>query len=366
MKKIILLLLLMVSSPAFSTIYVYKGNIADKQMTLYLKPISQAFWVYDDDPKQIQHKLNYGCELNNSCSQLTHQTNLELYDAHDLYIDPDNQQIKAKKQSHYFIFNDIHLTQNQETTLLDQTLEGYWFNGSNNQHYPVKLSQQLVIDKDSNTQFTNVELLQLASTDHHYFTAVFSKQKMDKIKLVGINVYAKNNHQLLQKIKNLNYSDNGFMSIDLQDINFDGILDLAIKKYRSRQGDNLDYYINDKGAFTPTHLWGSNIEFNPKDKSAIGSKDCYDLDDKQQRVQTKIESVYQYKNYQYIFVKNRCQIINIDNKTQRNCLDAEYNACLLNRNNINRENPNVIGEDNILYKNMAWDKGKLIDGVIDD
>ncbi|WP_141673041.1 hypothetical protein [Gilliamella sp. App6-5] len=361
MKTILFALLVILSFPVLSFTYVYKGHMEDKEITLYLSTI-KAFWVDKDDHKQIQHVLSYDCVLMDSCDEVIQQTSLKLYDDKDIYFDNNDNRPKMKNSISYFKFN--HSGQ----TLFNQTLIGYWFDGKKNQQYPVKLQKQFEISDEADDEFDRLELLQADSSDKFYFTAVLSKKKKEKIKLVGVNVYEKSNHQLIQKIQNLHYSYNQFNSIYLEDINFDGNLDLAIKKYASsaRIGENYDYYINNKGKFVATNLWGSDIDFNPKDKSATGKKNCYDYNEKQQRVLTTIQSIYHYQKYKYINIKNSCQFKNIDTQKHRKCNEDEYNACLLNRNNINRENPHMIGEDNILYKNMVWYKGKFIDGIVDD
>lgn len=370
MKNILLALLLILSFPVFSTIYrttysatyAYKGYIENKEVTLYLSPYLKAFWVYKDDHKQIQHALSYECHLMNSCDEVSQQNSLKLYDDKDIYLDENDNHPKIKDSISYFNFNHNGQTQ------FNQKLVGYWFDGKKNQQYPIKLQKELEIIDEADAEFNRLELLQTNSSDKFYFTAVLSKKKKEKIKLVGVNVYDKSNHQLMQKIQNLHYSYNQFDSIYLEDINFDGNLDLAIKKYASsaRIGANYDYYINDKGKFVATNLWGSDIDFNPKDKSATGKKNCYNYNEKQQRILTTIQSNYHYQKYKYINIKNSCQFKNIDTQEHRKCNEEEYNACLLNRNNIDRENPHVIGEDNILYKNMVWYKDKFIDGVVDD
>jgi hypothetical protein len=368
-KNIPLVLLLILSSPVLGSTYVYKGHIANKEITLYSDSnFINAFWVDKDDHKQIQHPLSSDCKFINSCDNVSKQTDLTLYDDTDIYIDNNTNQIKFKDSISYFKFNHIWAEQNKAPKIFGQNLMGYWFDGKKNQQYTVTLQKQFEISNKKEDEFNHLELLQSDSSDKAYFTAVLSKKKQEKIRLVGINVYAKNNHQLLQKIRNLNYSYNYFNSIELKDINFDGQLDLAIKKYpsQSRLGDNEDYYINVNGKFVATNLWGSNIYFNSKDSTATGQKDCYDYNEKQQKILTTIQSIYHYKKHQYIHIKNSCLLKNIDTNQDRQCNDNEYNNCLLKRNNIHFDNPHYIDEDNILYKNMVWYKGKIIDGYVYD
>ena len=377
MRNLLLSLLLILSFPALSSIYVYKGYIADNPIRLYLETslnevnkhqVNKGVWVYQNDPELQLNILSAECEYIRSCTEDDHPTSLVLYDNQDIYLDNIAHKIKVKDSSHYFKFINMHIGQADDQKFLPETLNGYWFDGKNHQQYSVVLHKQLVINDQPNTEFNQIELLQLESLDKLYFTAVLSKQKNDKIKLVGINVYNKKNHKLLQQIQNLNYSYNKFNSIIMQDINFDGAPDLAIKKYHSntRLGDNYDYYLNDNGKFKATNLWGSDLYFNNKDKSATGTKRCYDYDENEQKIIIQIDSVYHYRNKHYIHKKNQCQTHHFNTNVSRQCTENEYNACLLKRNNIIFENPHYIGEDNIYHKNMAWDKGKLVDGVIDD
>ncbi|MCX8656738.1 hypothetical protein J3U11_08190 [Gilliamella sp. B2840] len=370
MRNVLLSLLLIISFPAFSSIYAYKGYIADNPIMLYIETylnhINKGFWVYQNDFQQHLNTLSNECEFIRSCPE--NRTRLVLYDEQDIYIDEISKKIKVKDSSHYFKFINLHFEHADTQKFLPETLKGYWFDGKVHQQYSVVLQKQFVINDQSTAELNRIELLQSTSLSKVYFTAVLSKQKNNHIKLVGINVYDKKHHNLLQQIQNLDYSYNGFNSISLEDINFDGKADLAIKKYRSnaRLGDNYDYYLNDNGKFIATNLWGSNINFNKKDKSATGTKTCYDYDEKEQKILIQIDSVYHYKNKHYIHKSNHCQIHFFNAQISRQCTEMEYNACLLKRNNINTENPHYLGEDNILHKNMVWDKGKLIDGVIDD
>ena len=213
MRNLLLSLLLILSFPALSSIYVYKGYIADNPIRLYLETslnevnkhqVNKGVWVYQNDPEQQLNILSAECEYIRSCTEDDHPNCLVLYDNQDIYLDNIAHKIKVKDSSHYFKFINMHIGQAEDQKFLPETLNGYWFDGKNHQQYSVVLHKQLVINDQPNTEFNQIELLQLESLDKLYFTAVLSKQKNDKIKLVGINVYNKKNKKLQQHIQNLN------------------------------------------------------------------------------------------------------------------------------------------------------------------
>ena len=180
MRNLLISLLLIISFPALSSIYAYKGYIADNPIMLYLESslnevnkyqVNKGFWVYQNDPEQQLNVLSAECEFIRSCAEDDHPTSLVLYDNQDIYLDNILHKIKVKNSSHYFKFINIHIEQADDQKFLPETLTGYWFDGKNNQQYSVVLQKQFVINDQPNTEFNQIELLQLESLDKLYFTA---------------------------------------------------------------------------------------------------------------------------------------------------------------------------------------------------
>ncbi len=362
MKNILFLICLCLSFSGKCAIYAFTDNSSNKDITLYFNSsiTSLHFLIDKRNPDQLWQSL------------VLDQSSFNVDNKSVVFYNTNSSNTNNNQRS-YIKLDNIKFDQTDDYggdyIILNHELTGVWFDEHQQRLKPIKLQRDFFInEEDISSEFNNIELLQYDSLENIYFTAVLRKQKNEKIKLYGINIYEQASNKLLQKIENLNYSYNSIYSIHLQDINFDGVADLAIERYKfnARRGSNYDYYINHHNKFIATHLWGSDIIFNPKDRSAEGSKDCYDFDDQNHRVLTKITAIYDYHNYRYVNKSNSCHYYNFDSKQNRQCTDLEYNNCLLNRNNIYTENPSVIGEDNILYNDKVWYKGKLIPGYIYD
>ena len=165
MRNLLISLLLIISFPALSSIYAYKGYIADNPIMLYLESslnevnknqVNKGFWVYQNDPEQQLNVLSAECEFIRSCTEDDHPTSLVLYDNQDIYLDNILHKIKVKDSSHYFKFINIHIEQADDQKFLPETLTGYWFDGKNNQQYSVVLQKQFVINDQPNTEFNQI------------------------------------------------------------------------------------------------------------------------------------------------------------------------------------------------------------------
>lgn len=326
MKLIQTFLFLIISFFSFANTNVYHGDIAGRKIKLYVddthSPELDVFFLFEDDPLQVPISL------------ILDYNNTVYFDELDNWVLYDKSCYGEKKLCSFMKLSGIELNDDLQT-IKNNNLAGYWFNASTNKKSAVSLQRDININFDEDSEFNNVELLQMQSLENIYFTAVLSKKKNELLNVTGINIYSKKNRFLIQNIDNLNYAYNSFYSVELGDYNFDGILDLAISKgiASSMYNKEYDYYINENNKFIKLPLSGFNFIFDKKNKLATSTKICETQKENGQKIITTISDVYSFHDKKFTHVDNSCKVDNEQLSQNTECSKFDYDKCYNQKSN---------------------------------
>lgn len=321
MKQIQIFLFLIMSFSAFANTSVYQGDIAGRKIMLYiddtLSPELDAFYLFDDDPMQVHIPLI-----------LDYNSDNIYFDELDSWVLYDKSCYGEKEPCSFMKLNNIELNEDLQTLKNDELI-GTWFNAYQNKKYTLNLKRKVNINFEENNEFNDLELLQAASSDRMYFTAILSKKKNELVRVTGINIYSKKDRNLIQKIKNLNYFYNSFYSVELGDYNFDGVLDLAISKrsVSSMPNKEYEYYIYENDTFMKLPLLGFNFVFDKEHKLAKSEKICIEQKKDGGKITTTIFDIYILQDRKFIHTKNFCNIHNEQLSQDLECSQTEYIKC---------------------------------------
>ncbi|OTQ08001.1 hypothetical protein B6D11_14285, partial [Gilliamella apicola] len=165
-----------------------------------------------------------------------------------------------------------------------------------------------------NTEFNNIEFLQMNSTQDFYFKVILSKKKKEDIKITGINVYSKKSGELLQTIKNSKgYIFYTFQAIRIGDFDFDGNKnDFSLNNSESYAVNVPQiYYIYDdsQNKYIEANLEGYSIQFDSENKIATSTKTCGDVVIYSSNVLLKKLYYFNNKEKKYTYIDKYCESI---------------------------------------------------------
>lgn len=185
----------------------------------------------------------------------------------------------------------------------------------------------------NNTEFKNIEFLQMNSTNEFYFKVLISKKKKEGIKTTGINIYSKKDGKLLQTIKNSkDYGFYTFFAIEVGDFDFDGNKNDFLLADSQTHATNVPqtYYIYDKSQnkFIAPNLEGYSIRFDPETRIATSTKTCGDVVNYTYNVILNKMYFFDGNKKQYYYIDQYCMAsIDADNLTLRKCTNKEKQDC---------------------------------------
>jgi hypothetical protein len=270
--KYLLIIILLLPQLAQSIYRVYTGNIGDRKVEIYMYAISDDDFhiicvdnetheiTYLGLPKRIDDNYyfkNYSINLKDNINSL-------------IIKNFDFSENQTKSQNDFLIgslneFGDFKLKKVFEYNVI-------WNNG-NEKNY--KDSKKLV----NNTEFKNIEFLQMNSTKEFYFKVLISKERKGQITITGVNVYSKKNGKLVQTINNIKgYVFFAFNAIQIGDFDFDGNENDFLLADGETHAANVPqtYYIYDglQNKFIDPNLEGYTIRFDSEKKIATSTKTC--------------------------------------------------------------------------------------------
>uniref|UniRef100_UPI00404817C1 FG-GAP repeat protein n=1 Tax=Roseivirga sp. TaxID=1964215 RepID=UPI00404817C1 len=127
-----------------------------------------------------------------------------------------------------------------------------------------------------NNEFKNLELLQLESTEDHYFKLLVSKESGESPRVIGVKILEKRTDRLIQELS-LNCEYSVLNNLSLGDFNFDGIQDFAVFE-ASYTGDNAsNVYILRKPKsenYFISNYHGTSLDFDYKNKIIYERNSC--------------------------------------------------------------------------------------------
>src|SRR5699024_2632627 len=139
----------------------------------------------------------------------------------------------------------------------------------------------------------------------------------------------KKSNILIQQIDGLHYDFNNFYNIEIEDYNFDGVMDFSVYKSNgSLFNKEYVYYINQgkHSQFKKLNLFGYNFSFDDKNKTAVSEKNC--IEDKTTgRIITLIKITYSYINNEYKKSTSSCNVYNENNNSNLKCSTEIWQWC---------------------------------------
>ena len=274
--KYIMMMVFLIPQVTEAIYRVYSGNMGDNKVEFYLFATSDSNFhiIYIDDktkkieymgaPKKIEN--DYHFENYTTIDTVSGKDTLIIknFDFSFNKLNSESNELFGYSQ----IFGDFKLEKKFEYNI-------EWENGDDRNW---KDSKQLF----DNTEFNNIEFLQMNSTQDFYFKVILSKKKKEDIKITGINVYSKKSGELLQTIKNSKgYIFYTFQAIRIGDFDFDGNKnDFSLNNSESYAVNVPQiYYIYDdsQNKYIEANLERYSIQFDPEKKTAISTKTCGDV-----------------------------------------------------------------------------------------
>ena len=144
-------------------------------------------------------------------------------------------------------------------------ISGVWTNTISQKTLDVHLSKDFDF-KDKNS-WNEIEVLQEASNENHYFKLLVTKEKG----VVGVKVFEKGTDQLFQFFE-LNSARLGLDNVLIDDYNFDGINDFSVF-LQSFAGPNTSsaYFLKNPKTkkYFLSNIKGISLEFNPEKETII-------------------------------------------------------------------------------------------------
>lgn len=163
----------------------------------------------------------------------------------------------------------------QDFNRTDEQIKGYWVNADTSKTYEISLKRIFEASVED-TSWSTIEQLQEASNRKHYFKTIVSKvipeysgsHSYTSLSISGVNVYEKGTDKLIQKIDLENSEPScimrGFYSVDVDDYNFDGILDFSIfEGYYVGSNTSSKYFLYDPitKKYFESGFYGTSLEF---------------------------------------------------------------------------------------------------------
>ena len=297
--KYIMMMVFLIPQVTEAIYRVYSGNMGDNKVEFYLFATSDSNFhiIYIDDktkkieymgaPKKIEN--DYHFENYTTIDTVSGKDTLIIknFDFSFNKLNSESNELFGYSQ----IFGDFKLEKKFEYNI-------EWENGDDRNW---KDSKQLF----DNTEFNNIEFLQMNSTQDFYFKVILSKKKKEDIKITGINVYSKKSGELLQTIKNSKgYIFYTFQAIRIGDFDFDGNEnDFSLNNSESYAVNVPQiYYIYDdsQNKYIEANLERYSIQFDPEKKTAISTKTCGDV---------FVDPMFIKLYKQYLFNKNKKNMI---------------------------------------------------------
>jgi len=134
------------------------------------------------------------------------------------------------------VFNFIEWNPN------DEKLVGEWINLNNRDKLNVVLNKKFMFNTFDKTEFDTLELMQEKSTKDDYFTLLIQKSTGDIASFYGVRIYDKKTKKLNQQIElKESYDKIQFSIVEVNDYNYDGIDDFAVKFYDYKGNDPWGY-----------------------------------------------------------------------------------------------------------------------------
>ncbi len=156
--------------------------------------------------------------------------------------------------------------------------EGTWKNLRNNKELKITLTKKFANDYNESREWKNVELLQANSFKNIYFKLLINKTKEDFTpKVTGLKLYEKKTDRLVQQFNDLDCQLMGLESLEINDYNFDGLLDFSIfeQSYAGANTSRVYFLFNPEiGNYDKSSFTGTSLEFNPKTKRIIENNQC--------------------------------------------------------------------------------------------
>lgn len=247
---------------------------------VYSDGMVNAFYVYTkfDDPIKIDGTLENGL--------------LTLIEKDSL-----------DKSNAMLVFSDFK----QENT----NINGIWRDNKSKKELKITLTKTIDIDNEDSNQLTNKEILQPVSLKDQYFKLEISKSQEDfSARVTGIKVFEKKTDKLLQEISNLECQIWGLDNVNIDDYNFDGLIDFSIFK-QSYAGPNTTrlYFLFDSktGKYFKSSFEGVSLEFDQTKKRIYEYNQCC-------AGHSIMKAEYKVENNKMILVKKIC--LEYDEKTE--------------------------------------------------
>ena len=243
----VILLLVSVTAKGQSS---YSGYLGKFPITLvmyhYSDGVSLAYYAYDsyDNPITINGNFNKG--------------KLALFE-------------KDNNGNHFatLIFENYEKGKRKIT--------GKWIKSDNSKTYDIVLKKEFDVGYGDSLEWANRELLELESTNDHYFKTVITKEKDDfYARISGIKIYQKQTDKLIQTIE-LDCQLLGINNVSVGDYNFDGVVDFSVFEahYAGPNTSSLYFLYNPKTKkYFDSKFSGVSLEFDSKTKTIFERSQC--------------------------------------------------------------------------------------------
>lgn len=247
MKLIFSIYLMLFSVALFSQTRVYSGSINNKPITLttycFSDNYSSALYIQG----MLESPIKFEGHLSKKSLMLIEQEHLIKDTLKFINYDPNDSLIIVKWSS--------KLEKKELTLALNKTSDFEYY--------------------DDN-EFKNLELLQLESTEDHYFKLLVSKKSGESPRVKGIKILEKRTDRLIQELS-LNCDYSVLNNLNLGDFNFDGIQDFAVFE-ASYTGDNAsNIYIlrnPESDNYFISNYHGTSLDFDYQNKIISERNSC--------------------------------------------------------------------------------------------
>lgn len=326
MTRYLLLIVLLLPQVTQAIYRIYTGNIGDRKVEFYINGFSdKSVYIYyiSNDDYTIE-SLGLPQKVDNE--YIFKNYTYDAFDNKDTLIikNFDFSENQANSKDNFLIgssnkFGDFKLEKKFEYNVV-------WNNGYKENH---KDSRQLF----NNTEFRNIEFLQMNSTNEFYFKVLISKKKKEDIKITGINIYSKKNGKLVQSIKTTkSYLFYTFSAIEIGDFDFDGNQNDFLLANSETHAANVPqtYYIYDKSQnkFIDPNLEGYSIRFDPETRIATSTKTCGDVVNYTYNVLLNKLYYFNQDTKKYNYIDQYCMTMpDGANYYLRKCTTKERQAC---------------------------------------
>lgn len=158
-----------------------------------------------------------------------------------------------------------------------QEIKGKWVNTDASKTYQIALKKDFDIGYGDNLEWISKELLQLESTEEHYFKTIITKNKGDFYgRISGVKIYQKQTDKLIQTI-DLDCQLFGIDNVSVGDYNFDGIQDFSVFE-ASYAGPNTSsiYILRNpySNNYFKSDFGGTSLEFDNDAKLIYEHNQC--------------------------------------------------------------------------------------------